>query len=75
MPATSLRELLSLPARERAELAMALWDSLSDTQRQADLPLTDEQSAELDRRWAQHLANPDTAVRWDDVLRRLRAGD
>ena len=75
MPTTSLPELLNLPAKERAELAIALWDSLSDAERQADLSLTEDQSAELDRRWAQHLANPDTAVRWDDVRRRLRGTD
>lgn len=29
----SLSELLKLPARERAELAMALWESLSEAER------------------------------------------
>ena len=33
MASSSLANLLKLPAGERAELAMALWDSLSDRER------------------------------------------
>ena len=71
MPSASLSELLKLPAQDRAELALALWDSLSDVQREAELSLTQAQEAELDRRWAQHLEDPDSAVPWDVVRRRL----
>ena len=71
MESTPLSELLKLPANDRAELAMALWESLSDVERAAELALTDEQAAELDRRWAEHLANPQTAVPWSEVRRRL----
>jgi putative addiction module component (TIGR02574 family) len=71
MESTPLSELLKLPPGDRAELAMALWESLSDVEREAELTLTDEQAAELDRRWAQHLANPQTAVPWSEVRRRL----
>jgi putative addiction module component (TIGR02574 family) len=58
MAATSLSELLNLPPGERADLAVALWESLSDEQREEGLPLGPEQAAELDRRWAAHVANP-----------------
>lgn len=75
MPSTKLPDLLKLPPRERAELAIVLWDSLSGAEREAELSLTPEQSVELDRRWAQHLANPDTAVSWDDARRRLWGTD
>jgi putative addiction module component (TIGR02574 family) len=64
-------ELLKLPAAERAELAMALWESLSDTEREAGQELSAEQAAELDRRWAEHVARADSAIPWDDVRRRL----
>lgn len=67
----SLSELLKLPVGERAELAMALWESLSDTEREAVHELSAEQAAELDRRWAEHVARPDSAIPWDDVRRRL----
>ena len=71
MESSTLSQLLKLPAGDRAELAIALWESLSDTEREEELMLTDEQAAELDRRWAEHLANPDSAVPWSDVRRKL----
>ncbi|MBI5480763.1 MAG: addiction module protein [Deltaproteobacteria bacterium] len=71
MMAATLAQLLKLSASERAELAMALWESLDDTQREAELALTHEQAAELDRRLAEHLAEPGTAGPWDEVHRKL----
>ena len=58
MAATPVSALLKLPALERAAIAMALWDSLTDAERDAKLVLTPEQEMELDRRWAAHLKNP-----------------
>lgn len=66
-----LSELLKLPAGDRAELAMALWNSLSDVERDAELELTGGQRAELDRRWAEHVANPESAIPWSDVRAKL----
>jgi len=71
MESTTLSQLLKLPAGDRAELAMALWESLSDQEREEELAFTEEQAAELDRRWAEHLTNPDSAVPWSDVRRKL----
>ena len=71
MESSTLSQLLKLPASDRAELAMALWDSLSDADREGELGLTEGQSAELDRRWAEHLADPQTAVPWSEVRRKL----
>jgi len=50
---------------------MALWASLSAADREQQLPLTGAQRAELDRRWAEHVENPDSAVPWSDVRSRL----
>jgi putative addiction module component (TIGR02574 family) len=74
MSKTDLAELLKLPAGERAELAIALWESLSDQERDAELELGQDDRAELDRRWTQHLAEPEAAVPWHDVRRKLRDG-
>jgi putative addiction module component (TIGR02574 family) len=73
MPATPLSDLLNLPPSARADLAMALWESLSDAERDQVLPLEPELLEELDRRWADHLAHPDAAVPWEELQRKLRA--
>ena len=70
----TLAELLKLSATERAEIAMALWESLTDAEREAELAITPEQEAELDRRLAEHIANPGSAIPWDDVRRKLAGG-
>ena len=69
--ASPLSELLKLTAGDRAELAMALWDSLTVSEREAQFTLSDEQCAELDRRWAEHQANPESAIPWADVRAKL----
>src|SRR5436190_24392652 len=75
MPSSNLANLLKLPVDERAELAMALWESLSDQERESELELSsDQKAAELERRWADHLANPESAIPWEEVRRKLRDG-
>jgi len=48
---------------ERLALIEELWESIATT----PVPLTDAQRAELDRRLADHEANPDDVVSWEDV--------
>jgi putative addiction module component (TIGR02574 family) len=74
MSSANLDELLKLPAGERAELAIILWESLSDGERDAELELGTEQRAELDRRWAEHLADPGAAIPWHELRRKLGDG-
>jgi putative addiction module component (TIGR02574 family) len=71
MASNPLSQLLQLPAGDRAELAIALWESLSDSEREDAFDLTDEQRAELDRRWAEHIENPGSAIPWSEVRRKL----
>ena len=71
MLSNTLAELLKLPAGERVELAMALWESLTDAEREAEVALSPAQEAEMDRRLAEHIANPGSAIPWDEVRRRL----
>lgn len=63
-----------LPANDRIELALALWESLTDAEREAEFELTSEQEAELDRRIEEHLANPGSAIPWEEVRRKLASG-
>ena len=52
-------------------MAMALWESLTDAEREAEVMLTEDQRDELDRRWAEHVANPQSAIAWADVRAKL----
>jgi putative addiction module component (TIGR02574 family) len=70
----TLTKLLKLPATERVDIAMALWDSLTPAEQEAEFDLTVEQRAELDRRLAEHVADPTSAIPWEEVRRKLRRG-
>lgn len=67
-----LEDLLKLPSDVRIELALALWESLTDADRDAAFVMTAELKEELDRRWAEHLADPDSAIPWEEVRKKLR---
>jgi putative addiction module component (TIGR02574 family) len=48
----TIDELLKLPPAERIEIALALWESLEDAERDSAFELTPELKSERDRRWA-----------------------
>lgn len=60
-----LDQAQQLSVDEQIELVEALWDSI--VERNAVPPLTHAQEAELDRRIADHEANPDDVVSWGEV--------
>ena len=62
-------DLQSLTPEERLELLEELWDSLTD----ADLPLTQAQRDELDRRLDDLEQDGPRGIPWDEVLRRLES--
>jgi putative addiction module component (TIGR02574 family) len=74
MLSITLAELLKLPVSQRVEIAMALWESLTDAERAAELALTPEQETELDHRMAEHVANPGSAIPREEVRRKLAGG-
>ena len=73
MRTNPLFDFSHLTAAERIQLAQDLWDSLEPAEIDAELPLTDEQKAELDRRLADLEENPDAGVPWEEVRARLEA--
>lgn len=70
MPATHLDELLKLSEAERIQLAQDLWDSIPEAS--PALPLSDEEFEEMERRLAEHHADPSSSIPWDEARARLR---
>ncbi len=71
-----LDRLLGLPEDERTELALALLDSVDAFDPHSDLS-ADEFRAELDKRTAEALADPQGGTDWAELRGRLErdAGD
>lgn len=57
-----------LSVAERIQLAEDLWDSIPES---SDIPLTDAQRAELDRRLEDLEQHPDAGEPWEVVRARL----
>ena len=60
-----LQQASVLDIDEQIELVEAIWDGI--VSRGAAPALTDTQKAKLDRRLADHLANPDDVIPWSEV--------
>ncbi len=58
------KELMQLTPAERIQLAEDLWDSITPEEMP---PLTPEQIEELERRLAEHKADPSTSIPWEQV--------
>lgn len=74
MAPEQMAELLKLPASERVDLALALWESLAEADREAALDLTSDEIAEFDRRLADHRADPSSAISWEEVRKKSIGG-
>lgn len=70
-PAYDLNALRRLSIAERLELIGALWGSVVDEAPDEAFPVTPELVAELERRWAEYRAHPETARPWDEVRANL----
>ena len=60
-----LQQASVLDLDEQIELVEAIWDGIVN--RNAAPSLTEAQKTELDRRLADHLANPDDVIPWSEV--------
>ncbi len=61
-------EIQNLTPKERLALLGDLWDSLSPE----DVPFTEAQRSELDRRLDEFEQDRDPGIPWGEVLRRIR---
>ncbi|MFB2881566.1 addiction module protein [Floridanema aerugineum] len=62
-------DISQLSVAERIQLAEDLWDSIFE--QQEELPLTEAQQQELDRRLESYQKNPVSGSSWEDVKKRL----
>ena len=61
-------ELVRLSPRQRLDLIEALWDSLDDN----DVPVTEAQRAELDRRIAGFEQHREQSISWEQLSAEFR---
>lgn len=66
----ALFDFTHLTPAQRAELAIALWDSLPDDSTEPEL--TEAERAELDRRVEAYRADPGAGSPWEEVRERIR---
>ena len=69
-----LENAKSLPRSERIDLVIELWEDIG-TAGADDLPLTDAQKQELDRRIAGDKADPSPTEEWDVLKGKLLRGE
>jgi putative addiction module component (TIGR02574 family) len=67
----SLDQFLEMSIAERVEFAQAIWESVA--QNPDDVPLTQAQREELDRRLEKFERNPNAGSTWELVRRSLRS--
>ena len=72
MPRLTHDEIEQLSVAERVQLAEEIWDSIAATPEQ--LPLTEAQRQELDRRLALHEQEPARVTPWEEVRTKLQRG-
>lgn len=68
---TTLENLAKLPVPERIQLVEDLWDTIARDQ--ADVPVSDAQLSEIERRRAELLDDPTKAIPWSEAKARLLA--
>ena len=68
-----LREARQLSVSERMLLAADLWDTVAPDA--AELPLSDDQRAELDRRFTAYEDDPNAGSSWSEVRERIQRSD
>jgi putative addiction module component (TIGR02574 family) len=71
--AISKDDILKLTVSERLELIETIWESISDAP--SEIPLSEAQRREIDRRLDQYAANPPRLNSWDTVRAQIERGE
>ena len=68
----TIPELQNLSTADKFALAVELWDELSSNP--DEMPVTEEQLNELDRRFEEYRQDPDKVVTWEEAKARILSG-
>lgn len=66
---TQFSEILQLSVAERIQLVEDIWDSVAAFPN--EVPLTESQKKELDRRLLSYAQNPQEGIPWEDLKAQL----
>ena len=66
---TQVADILELSVAERIQIVEDIWDSIS--QKPDQLPVSEAEKLELDRRLANYEKNPDEGVEWEALKKNL----
>ncbi len=66
----ALKEIAKLTPEEKLQLVEKVWDELSE--HSEDIPLTEAQKKELDRRLDEYEKNPENVLTWEEVNASIR---
>lgn len=70
MKSSSIAEYVKLSVPERIQLVEDIWDSIAEMPE--EMPLTEAQQAELDRRLNAYRLNPEEGSPWECVREAIR---
>ena len=68
----TIPELQKLATADKFALALELWDELSSNP--DEMPVTEDQLNELDRRFEEYRQEPDKVVTWEEAKARILSG-
>ena len=69
---TQVAEILELSIAERIQIVEGIWDSI--IQNPDQLPLSETEKMELDKRLADYEKNPDDGIEWETLKKNILQG-
>jgi len=67
---TALKEIAKLTSDEKFQIVEEIWDDLNEHYK--DIPLTEAQKKELNRRLDEYEKDPDNVLTWEEVKASIR---